>query len=422
MRVLCVAPRFAPSNAADSHRLRLLLAHATVAGWQAEVLAVHPDAVPVPCDATLLAGLPAAVPVHRVRPERSLFPFRSLALRAWGSLRQAGDALLASGRFDLVFFSSTEFLLHGLGPYWQRRHGVPFCMDYQDPWVSDYYREHPAVTPPGGRLKYAVMSRLDRWMEARVAPACSGFIAVSAAYLDDLARRYGPALASRPSLVRSFPAEPAELAGLTGVAQEPSVWRYVGRGGEDMHHAVTGFLRAWREAGSRCVPEVRFEALGTSYADPARSRQSLQALARNEGMADRFREQPARVAYGDMLRLLTASGALVVFGSDDPAYTASKIYPYLLARRPLLVICHEDSGLVALLRKVGGATCVTFRPDQPVTVLAAAIGAHWFASGAWREPQPLDMEAFAPFTASVQAREVGRWFADCLGPTGRGAS
>lgn len=422
MRVLCVAPRFAPSNAADGHRLRLLLAHATAAGWQAEVLAVHPEAVSAPRDDSLLARLPADVPVHRVRPGRSLLPFRSLALRSWRSLRRAGDALLETGRFDLVFFSSTEFLLHGLGPGWQRRHGVPFCMDYQDPWVSDYYREHPGVVPPGGYLKYAIMSRLDRWMEARVVPACAGFIAVSAAYLDDLVRRYGDALAGRPRLVRGFPAEPAEMAGLAPVEPGSPVWRYVGRGGADMHHAVAGFLRAWRETDAELPAALRFEALGTSYADPARARCSLEPLARAEGLAERFREVPLRIGYGDMLRMLSGSAALVVFGSDDPAYTASKIYPYLLARRPLLVICHEDSGLVELLRKVGGATCVTFRPGQPVAVLAASIRADWFASGAWREPHPLDMAAFRPFTAGVQARELGEWFADCLSVARRRAA
>ena len=54
----------------------------------------------------------------------------------------------------------------------------------------------------------------------------------------------------------------------------------------------------------------------------------------------------------------------MVFGSEEPAYTASKIYPYLLSGRPVLAVFHEKSPVVSLIRAVGGGVCVTFDEED----------------------------------------------------------
>ncbi len=212
IRVLAISPRFAPSNGADSHRLRLLLPHAVTSGWQVEVLAVDHRDVFGPTDSWLEERLPADIPVHRVRAWKLKgWGLNGLAQRTLWPLYKEGCNLLATGRFDLIFFSTTEFALHSLGPLWKHRFGVPFCMDYQDPWVNDYYSKHPAVVPPGGRIKHTLADLFHRIAEKYVARACSGYMAVSDAYLDDLVIRYGDTVADKPRLVRPFPAEPAEL-------------------------------------------------------------------------------------------------------------------------------------------------------------------------------------------------------------------
>ncbi|MFS6828152.1 hypothetical protein [Cyanobium sp. ATX-6F1] len=45
-------------------------------------------------------------------------------------------------------------------------------------------------------------------------------------------------------------------------------------------------------------------------------------------------ERTDRLPLSLTLASLRAADALLVIGSDDPAYTASKLIPYLLARRP----------------------------------------------------------------------------------------
>ena len=390
-----------------------------MSGWQVEVLAVDPRDVDGPLDQWLEDRLPAEVPVHRVQAwQLKGWGLNGLAQRSFWSLYCKGCKLLATGRFDLVFFSTTEFALHVLGPLWKRRYSVPFCMDYQDPWVNNYYRNHPGVVPPGGRLKFAMADRLHRVMEWYVVRQCSGFLAVSRSYLADLERRYGNSVEGKSMLVRPFPAEPGEQDAIrlytraVEVNKPQAIWRYVGRGGPDIARAAGAFFLAWKRALAEGIlaNTVRLEAYGTSYATGGKGEKSLEPLVAGSELAGNIREEPDRLGYSDMLRTLLDSDALVVFGSDDPAYTASKIYPYLLTGKPLLAIFHEKSSVVRLMRSAGGGVLVTFNEGTTEDELSAAIGRVWFKSKRFRDAVPLDATAFQSYTAQKQANEIGEWF------------
>ena len=60
----------------------------------------------------------------------------------------------------------------------------------------------------------------------------------------------------------------------------------------------------------------------------------------------------------DALTVQTRASAILMMGSSERHYTASKLYPALLARRPLLAVYHEESTVVDVLRRVGTAPTV----------------------------------------------------------------
>lgn len=431
MKVLCVSPRFAPVNGADSHRLRLLVRHLSACGCKVDVLAVESASAGLAEETGLRDLLPEDITIHRVPVWRLRgWGLGGLAQRSAVPLYREGLRLLRASRFDLVFFSTTEFLLHLLGPAWQARTGVPFCMDYQDPWVNDYYKRTGA-RPPGGRVKYACSQWLHRIAERVVAPRASGFISVSGDYLASIENRYGHGIAVRPRLVAAFPAEPLEFieaparaAARTRTdegANTSVVWRYVGRGGPDMARAARGFFAAWQQAiehGILAARDARLELAGTSYARAGEGQPSIAPLAADFNLRHAVRESTDRLPYLQTLQLLSTSDALVVFGSDDPSYTASKIYPYLLARRPLLAIFHERSSVTRLIAEVGGATLVTFRSGESMEQIAARIHQAWFASRAFEAVTPLDERAFEPYLASSQAKNVYAWFQEVVAHAG----
>lgn len=429
-RVLLVSPHFPPVSAADMHRVRMLLPFFERNGWQAEVLAVAPDRIAGPLDPLLEAGLPAGLRVHRVdalsRRWSRLPGLGTLGLRALPSLARTGDALLARGEFDLVYFSTTVFEVHVLGPRWRRKHDVPFVMDYQDAWVSDYYRDNPRVAVPGGRWKYRLASKLHRWMEPRVLEDCAGITSVSPAYPRQLAQRYPDAMGRMPVLVQGFPGALRDFERLphpvdSDAPYDPEDgavhWVYVGRGGADMQHALRAFFRALRDhAEPALLARLRLHFIGTSYAAAGAGNPTIAPLAAEFGLDGIVHESPDRISYTLTLWCLRNAHALIVPGSDDPAYTASKIYPYLLAQRPMLAIFHRESSVVELIARTGGAVCVPFDGVQSDAALATAIARDWLQSGAHSRVAGLDMAAFAPYSDAGCAGVISRFFDACAAP------
>jgi len=103
---------------------------------------------------------------------------------------------------------------------------------------------------------------------------------------------------------------------------------------------------------------VRLHFVGTNYARSEKKR--IQSIADEFGISDLVDEHPDRVPYLDALNLLLDSHALLVIGSIEPHYTASKIFPYILAAKPLLAVFHERSSVVSILAATQSGEVVTF--------------------------------------------------------------
>jgi len=430
LRVLCVSPRFPPSSAADAQRLRLVLPHFAAEAMEAEVLAVDPRCCSEPHDPWQLQRLPPAVTVHRVRGLSSrwgrLPGLGSLENRAAPLLAVEGDRLLQQAKrlgrpFDLAYFSTTAFGTFALGRRWWRRFQLPYVLDYQDAWVNDFYRLRPDLPPPGGRLKHTVVDHLQRRREPRVLRFAAGVTAVSGAYLDDLRHRYSFA-AQLPGIVLPFPGcpddfnEPVTAAPLPFDPDDGLLhWVSIGRGGEDLATALHGlFAAVAHQTSSSLRARLRLHFIGTSYAPPGREQCSIRPLALQYGLGDVVVESPTRLPMGQALAVMLAADALLVMGSDDPAYTASKLYPYLLARRPLLAVLHHASPACELLQRCGGAHWVSFDPAAPVGQLEQAIASRWLHCDRHAQVVSLDHHAFRPHTARAQAGQLRRFFDYCL--------
>lgn len=423
-RVLIVAPHFPPVNAADLHRVRMALPFFRESGWEPTVLAVDPRDVRLPQDPLLAHSVPGDTEVVRTRawPLRltRLAGLGSLALRARGGLRAAGDRLLAGRKFDAVFFSTTEFPLLTLGLRWREKFGVPFVADWQDPWLSDHY-ERTGQPPPGGKLKYAVSRALAKRGEPRVVRGAAHLVSVSAGYVRDLAARYPDWDPSRATVLPFGAAErDFELLPTLGVAApgfpvpaDAEVWLYAGRGGADLHRAARALfaaIAADRAAAPARWTRRRLVFLGTSYAPAERARPTLAPLAAECGAGDLVVELTARAPYFAALAALQRADRLLVLGSDDANYTASKVYPAVLARRPLFALLHERSGAAEFLRAQGAGPVVTFSGDDSNAALAARVAATGWLQAETPPAPAADPAALAPHTARAMTATLCRIF------------
>src|ERR1700733_1095563 len=171
----------------------MALPHFKEFGWEPTVLAVRPEFVDGVMDTILEKTLPDVEIIRTKAFSKKwmrLFGVGGLAYRAWSHLKCAGDELLPRKKFNLIFFSTTQFPLMTLGPHWKQLFGVPYILDFQDPWWNDYYEQHPEQRPPGGKLKYKFSNFLAKRLEPSTVRAAKHVICVSDAYVKNFNRRY----------------------------------------------------------------------------------------------------------------------------------------------------------------------------------------------------------------------------------------
>lgn len=423
-RLLIVSPHFPPTNAPDMHRARTALPYLRALGWDATVLAVDPADVAAPRDEQLVATLPAEVRVVRCRAwplqvTRRL-GLRTLGWRSWRALDRAGTMLLREKKIDLVLFTTTQFLVTTLGPRWLRRFQVPYVIDLQDPWLTDYYERPGAPRPPGG-WKYRFARLIAKKLEARAFRDAAGFVSVSPAYLKSLAQRY-PWFATKPQATIPFGVDPGEYAALGAdtpvmFSREPQGIHLVSVGaiGPIMAPALRALfvqLQTLRTTAPALAGKIKLHFIGTSYAPPDQARPSVLPIAEEYGVTSQVTEQTNRVPWHAAQGTMQAADGLLVLTSEESAYTPSKIAGCFLARRPLLVVTPADSAAARLATELGLGRRLDTAGQTPGALLDF-IHLVTGPAATWLEPRREDV-----FQSQHTAAARSRLLADFLHPLG----
>lgn len=356
--MLIVTSAYAPAMIADMHRARQLAWELPGLGWDVEVLSPDSSYQRESCLDCDSAGFFApSVPVHSVPASlERLFKAAGLGSIGWRVLRpmqRLGSRLLGSERFDLVYFSTTQFPLFLLGRGWQRDHGTAYVLDFHDPC----YREDDAPPVWAKRsLKHETSRRLAGMIESRSVLGASGLVAVSSNYIETLQRRYS---ARRPAwmppgkneaipfgvLPRDLEEAQRSIPRMSEASRERVRLVYVGAGGPIMERSFSLICRTLadlREARSSALGGLRIELYGTTMGWQEGERRHLAEVAEVFGVADLVFEDPRRVSYRRSLELLLGADGALILGVDDVAYMPSKLYTYAYSGKPLLASVRRE--------------------------------------------------------------------------------
>jgi hypothetical protein len=379
-KLLIISPYFAPSNAADMQRVRMSLPFYKDFDWEVELVCVaekHTDAV---FDYLLNDSIPQTIKIHRINalPKKFTYKFGlgSIALRSLWFYKSYVNRLLRRKKFDLIFFSTTQFPVCALGPYWKKKFKIPYVIDMQDPWFTNYYEDKPKYKRP---KKYWFSYRLDKYLEPVAMKDVDGLISVSDAYINDLTLRYSH-LTERPAATITFGGFKQDLEIAASHKQDLKLAYnndprykhivYVGRGGFDMQKAVMLLLKGFKiglKKNFKHFEKLRFHFVGTSYAPLGSGEKTLLGVAEKLGVANYVTEQTDRISFYESIYNLQNADALFIPGHEKPAYTASKIYPYIMTEKPILAIFNlESSAAQSLIDCNAGyvADILNFKPSM----------------------------------------------------------
>lgn len=420
---------FAPSSLPPSLRIRFFAQHLPEFGWEPIVLTTDARYYEHPVDWENIRLLPEGLRVIRTTalPARlsRLFGIGDVGIRSLWQHWRAIKQLCRDGSVDLLFIPVPPYVPMILGRMTYDRFQIPYVVDYIDPWVTDYYWSVPkAQRPP----KWILADALSRWLEPYALKHVAHLVGVSRGTTDTITDRYRWLSAADCTEI-PYGAEEDDFNYLRSHPRpNPIFSRHdgyfhlssVGRGGVDQREILRTLFAAVRLGLDRArdlFSRLRIHFVGTSYSANGQSAQPVLALSRDFQLEGVVSEHTARVPYLDALQILRDSNGLLAVGSEERHYTASKIFPYLLARKPTLALFHEASSVVEIMRETKVGPVITFGSEHSSEDRIEAIATsleYLLRLPPDYEPQRCH-ETFKKYTTRASAGRLAGVFEQALG-------
>jgi len=398
-RVLIVTLTFAPGfgpNAAMAVRLSSALvergaAVLVLALSEADELSIHP------LDEGLVRALDPRVRVERVeagplrRRLRGARNPRELAARAkQGHLAQLlipdpymdcipgllrrGRALIPGWRPTLVLSLAYPWSGHVVGALLSRRARVPWIAVSADPWCNN-----PAADGLRPRWREAIDRRLEAWLLRRAST-----VVVSTRKTRELYARAYPAIADRLEVVRfGYPAAFAAAAPPRDRDRDGKI-------------RVVHVGRIYR--GAR-TPEPLLRALAALEPSTIAGRLRLQLVGE---LDDVSRAQIGELGLRDVVevtdwvpraeasRIVAGADILLLLGNHGGVQVPSKLYEYLGARRPILMLREDEEDESAAIIGGTGAGWVVSNDERSIAAFFQALLAGHVAEAAYSGPHAVE--------------------------------
>jgi hypothetical protein len=246
-------------------------------------------------------------------------------------------------------------------------------------------------------------------------PHAAHVISVSSGYVEVLRQRY-PTLGADRFTVIPFGAPEHDFELMPTLPLENRIfdpsdgmshWVSVGRGGPDLFPGLRelfGAIQRFRRQEPKKWRRVRLHFIGTSYSPEGKEAKVVEPIAVEMGVGDIVSEHPLRLPYFEALRLMADADGLLVIGSSDRHYNPSKLFPCLLAKRPVLAVLHRDSSAVNLLSDAPSVRMIRFDgSDNGPASVDSEISLTWFRCAAGGE---VEVSYEWPHLREVSARSL----------------
>lgn len=407
--LLIIYPHWPPSNLAGVHRPRLIANQLKALGWYPIILTVEEKYYEETCDPEMFRTVNEDVEVTYTKAYPVTKPrlIGDIGLRAYPYLYKKAKEIINERNIDFLWIPIPSFYSALLGRQLHIKTGIPYGIDYIDPWVRDI----------SSRIDWR--HRLSNWLARKLEPIAIKKAAlitgVSYEYYKPVLERNFRRVSSKKLVankeeveslftettsnikenIHSLPIthHPSTLSSEANLEIQSNSTGDLTNEDYSVHHAAFpyGFdpndhkiklkgidypwsnkenVKPWIYAGAflpnsrvfakamfSVIQELRLENrwndkihlyfVGTG----AYSGKSIAQYAEETGIGDIVSEDRSRYPFLHVLNFLSAAETVMVIGSTEKHYTASKVYQSLLSEKPVWVIFHEESSAVQVMEE-----------------------------------------------------------------------
>lgn len=417
-RLALVSGHFPPSNLVGAQRARLWSRYLPEFGWEPIVITGDPvqyEERPDPDLERLVA--PGLRVVHaRTLSTRPVRLVGDIGIRSFLGCYRALMTMARSGEIDFVMVTIPSNFLAPVGRLVHLRTGLPFGIDYQDPWVNPWTGMEKIFSRAWASNRLAEL--LEPWSVRDAAL----ITAMAPGYVADMLER-NPDVPVRSELAympMGTAPEDYELVHHLGRAPflfNPADGRfhmiYAGAllpAGFVVLDAFLAGLRHLRETAPQLAARLRVHFVGTGSSPDDANGHRVLPRARAAGVEEMVDEHPHRIGYVDTLNHLMQASAILVIGSTEPHYTPSKVFQAMLSKRPVFALLHRDSTAVGMIRAARVGEVLTLTEAELPTAATVAAALRNLIDRPSYQADSVDRSVFE----SLSARESTRVFAEAL--------
>ncbi len=405
-KVIIVSPHFPPSNLAAVHRARLFAKHLPAFGWKPIVLTVHHKHYEEALDWNLNKLVDRELQVETAEAFST------------GPIRVIGDIGLRGGYFlyikllklireenpDFLYITIPSFYGALLGRTAHAKTGIPYGIDYIDPWVHTF----------AGSEKF--FSR--HWFSTKLSGILEPIAVKKASLITGVAEGYyAPVLDRNPHLKEQavhvampYGGEEDDHRVLDKLGLLPYLFSKMS-GKLQLVYAGSMLPKAYKPLeeilhwlhGNQADLDLELHFIGTgSRANDERSH-TIKQLAEKYGLWQTvIFEYPKRIPYLDVLTHLIAADGVFVLGSTEPHYTPSKVYQGILSQKPILAVLHSASTAGQVIEESKAGVVLKFDGEQGISTIKQLFDEKLTAYRSFHanfDPASVDHTAFEQYSA-----------------------
>jgi len=362
--LLIIYAHWHPSNLAGVHRPRLIGNYLMEFGWKPRVLTVEEGFYEETPDYDFCRTFSDDFEVTRVNAFKVTKPriIGDIGLRAFFQLYRNALEIIRTEKIDFVWIPIPSFYQAVLGRLIYEKTKVPYGIDYIDPWIRDISNRR------------SIRSVLSNWVASILEPyavkkASLIFGVATSYYQGVLDRNFKDKQIEHVGMPYGFDPNDHKIK-LENISYpwdkypdcKPVVYAgaFLPKSGLFIK-LLFEVISDLRHKG-KLDNSIKFFFIGTgSY-----SHKSIESYAKEAGIEDIVIESRERKPYLHILNYLSSAWRVMIIGSTEKHYTASKVFQSLLSKKPVFAMFHKESSVCEIMHEAN-ADKSTFRYDETMT-------------------------------------------------------